>query len=366
MDGLAETVLDTVSRYGMIETGDLVLAAVSGGPDSICMLDLLVGLRERLDIELRVVHVDHVTRDGESAADARFVETVASRYGLECETIRADVAGQRRNGESFEDAARRVRYAAFEDAVRRSGAGTVATAHTADDQAETVLMRIVRGTGPRGMTGIPPVSVRAGFRVVRPLIDVWRNDIETYLRDRSLDVRRDITNETECCLRNKIRLRLIPTLEKEFNPAVKTALVRMANLSREEQSFLESIAREMAEPVADVRDERRVTVRRPEFRRLPKPVARRGIMGWAEHAVGRPWRGTAESVDAICDLLMSDTTTGQTCFVDGLSVRLEYDCGIIESAMYIEQPDKLEPVGVDVPGRVEIPWTGRAITVRYR
>jgi tRNA(Ile)-lysidine synthase len=363
MSAIIEKTSGAVTRYGMFGEGDVVAVAVSGGPDSVCLFETLYGLRSRFDIELRVVHVDHVTRDGESAADAEFVNEMAERHGVACDVVRADVESGRMAGESFEEAARRVRYEAFGDVARKTGATRVATAHTADDQAETVLMRILRGTGPLGLAGIPPVTEREGYTVVRPFIEVWRREIEQHLEDGGIETRCDRTNATECCLRNRIRLNLLPSLETEFNPAVKSALVQLANLTREEQAFLTDVARDMAGgDVACVKDGQ-VVVDRAAFRKLPVAIARRAVMAWGTLMHSRPWRGTGEAVDKIRDALRSESTTGEMHFADGLRLRLEYEKAVIEGAgpgAAVED----EEVRLPAPGRTDLGWADVCLSAR--
>lgn len=363
MSSITDTSFETIERFNMFGTNDLVLVAVSGGPDSVCLLDVLDGFRSRFGIKLRVVHVDHVTRDGDSADDARFVQTLADQHDMPCDVVRTDVELERLTRESFEEAARRIRYATFGATARRHGAARVATAHTADDQAETILMRMLRGTGPQGLAGIPPVADRDGFTVVRPFIDVWRRQIEQYIEELGIEVRFDRTNATECCLRNRIRLGLLPMLEREFNPAVKNALTRMAGLARDEQSFLADLTKDMAGPNVAEAAHGRVTVNRPAFRKLPITVARRAIMAWAATVMDKPWRGTTDAVEDGRKLIASESTTGETHLADGIRVRLEYNTAEIGLVEQIE-PTGDTSISMTLPGTVDVPWADTGISVR--
>jgi len=329
------------------------------------MLDVLDGLKERLRVTFHVVHVDHTTRNGESAADAEFVVELAARYGLPCHVVRVDVDGEREPGESFEVAARRLRYAAFRDVAGRCDACRVATGHTADDQAETVLMRVVRGTGPGGLAGIPPVADREEMTVVRPLITVWRAEIERYLDERGIPWREDATNAMTTYLRNRVRLELLPELERGFNPAVKSALVRLGELARDEQAVLTRHAREVAGPALVSETEEEVHIDRTVYRSLPMAVRRLCVMAWSSTALGSAWRGTAEAVDRCATFLCSDATTGEMHVAEGVTVQLEYDRAMFRRTLRVAVPvgDEVAVV-IPVPGRTAVEWAGQVFAAR--
>jgi len=209
----------------MFAPGQLVMAMVSGGPDSICLLHSLHLLRRLLKIRLAVVHVDHRLRPG-SGKDAAYVRRTAER--LRVPFVLRTAAGEPQHGVSVEAWARTVRYAAAHDAAHEAGAERLATGHTLDDQAETVLIRLVRGAGAWGLAGIPPAS---GMRV-RPLIDVRRSEVEAFCRALGLRPRRDPTNADTRFLRNAIRLEALPALERATGRDVKGPIARSANLLR--------------------------------------------------------------------------------------------------------------------------------------
>jgi tRNA(Ile)-lysidine synthase len=227
-------VLDAIRRTGMVFPGDRVAVAVSGGADSVALLRLLAGLRDSLGITLLVVHFDHALRGAESEADAQFVAALSRDLGLEYICEREDVAAaaaqQRLN---LEDAARRLRYAFFLRIVEQSRATRVAVAHTADDQAETVLARLFRGTGPAGLAGIHPVL----GPIVRPLLATRREELRDYLRGLGQPWREDLTNFDLSRQRARIRGQLLPLLERDFSPGIVSHLSDLARLSREEQQF---------------------------------------------------------------------------------------------------------------------------------
>jgi tRNA(Ile)-lysidine synthase len=238
---LRQQLLETIRRHGMISAGDRVGVAVSGGLDSVALLLLLDELRASLGISVIVLHLNHLLRGAESDADERFVVELARARGLDCISASEDVAAAaHREGWNLEDAARRLRYAFFERTVRDSRATRVAVAHTADDQAETVLARLIRGTGTTGLVGIHPIL----GSVVRPLLDVRRQDLRNYLTHRDQIWREDETNRDARRLRARLRHRLIPTLERDYSPAIVERLAELGRLARGEEALWVALAEE--------------------------------------------------------------------------------------------------------------------------
>lgn len=224
-------------RHGCLSPGERILVAVSGGPDSTALLHILVRLSPARNLSLHVAHVHHGLRGKEADDDARFVEKTASDLGLPHETIPVDVRTRaRQDRSSIAVAARAARYEALEAVRLRCGANCVATAHTMDDQAETVLMRLIRGTGPAGLAGIPP---RRGT-IIRPLLAVRRASLAAYLEAREISFRIDSSNSDLRQARNRIRHELLPLL-CSCNPRIVPALARLADMAREERTALEDI-----------------------------------------------------------------------------------------------------------------------------
>lgn len=233
-------VRETLRRWPMFHPGDLALVAVSGGGDSLVLLDVLVQLAGEEGITLSVVHVDHGLRP-ESGEEAVFVKGVAAHYSLPCRVINVEVP--RTNGrmrKSPEEAAREARYRAFEEELSEAGAARLATGHTADDRVETLLLRLITGAGPRGLGSIPPVRLP----YVRPLIQVWRREVEAYAPYLPFPPRLDPSNLDVSIPRNRVRHRLLPLLEEEYNPSVRRALLREADMLASLGDLLESLAEE--------------------------------------------------------------------------------------------------------------------------
>ncbi len=226
----------TIVHRGMIKPGETILVACSGGADSTALLHALYELRTDFSLKLAVAHFDHGLRAA-SARDARFVHAMAADLGLPFYLQRQDVAAEaKKHGLNLEEAGRRFRYEFLQETASEIGAQRIATGHSLDDQAETVLMRLLRGSGSRGLSGIAPVLE---YVVIRPLIDVRRKDIEAFLRERKVSHREDETNRDLRFLRNAVRHRLIPHLEKKYEPAIVEKLGRTAELLAADERALE-------------------------------------------------------------------------------------------------------------------------------
>jgi tRNA(Ile)-lysidine synthase len=237
-ENLYRRVLDTIARHAMIRPGDRVGIGVSGGADSVAMLRIFAELRSRLGIPILVLHFNHQLRGTEADEDERFVKMLAEEFHLEFESGRADVAGEARlHGWNVEDAARRLRYEFFASVAEARGLNRVAVAHTANDQAETVLSHLLRGTGLTGLAGIYP----AAGTIVRPLLDLGREELRGFLSDLGQPWREDTTNQDTSRTRARIRHQLIPLLLRDFDPAVVTRLSRLAKHAREDETFWRSL-----------------------------------------------------------------------------------------------------------------------------
>ena len=231
--------------------GDRVGVAVSGGADSVALLHLFMELREVLGIVVRVVHFNHKLRGKASDADERFVAKLAAKHGLEFHSTSADVAKKaKKERANLEDAARRARYDYFRSLVDSGACSRIAVAHTADDQAETVLAHILRGTGLAGLGGIHPVA----GHVFRPLLSIRRAELRAYLRRKKQSWREDATNRDTKRLRARIREKLLPLLERQFQPAIVEHLTTLADLAREDEAFFDRLLTERTALATQERD----------------------------------------------------------------------------------------------------------------
>jgi tRNA(Ile)-lysidine synthase len=236
---LADAVLRYIRQQNLFKAGDRVGVAVSGGTDSTALLRLLLELRKDLGIVLSVVHFNHKLRGADADLDEEFVRGLAQKHGLVIHCGSQDVrqyASQNRL--SIEAAARKLRYAYFKDMLSQRAVNRVATAHTLDDQAETVMLRITRGAGTRGLAGIHPVvSIAGEHSIVRPLLSVRRKDLESYLTAIAQTWREDMSNRDLRNARNRVRHGILPRLERHLNPSVRETLASVAEIARAEEEY---------------------------------------------------------------------------------------------------------------------------------
>jgi tRNA(Ile)-lysidine synthase len=238
MTKLEQSILKSIRELPMVAASDRLGVAVSGGADSVALLLLLQKLSPKLGITLAVVHFDHSLRGAESDADAEFVRELAQQRGLEFFSAREDIASAaKKHRWNLEDAARRLRYAFFQRLVDQGLLTHIAVAHTADDQAETVLARILRGTGPSGLAGIHPVA----GSIVRPLLEIRRRTLREFLQAAGQNWREDKTNSDLSRQRASIRHKLLPLLESDFSKDSVVRLADLARLAREEAAFWDAL-----------------------------------------------------------------------------------------------------------------------------
>lgn len=237
---LQERVLDIIHRHGLIKKGDNVVAALSGGPDSACLLHILFSLAGRLDFRVYAIHINHMLRGAESDADEQYAGELCQSLHIPFRPVRVDIGELSRNRRmSLEEAGREVRYEEFGKYADEIGAAAIAVAHNRNDQAETVLMHLLRGSGLDGLAGM---EFRRG-RIIRPLLDTDRREILDYCREQGLTPRTDSTNLKDDFTRNKIRLKLIPYIDENFDADITSALCRVSRLAGTDGDFLDGCAR---------------------------------------------------------------------------------------------------------------------------
>jgi tRNA(Ile)-lysidine synthase len=227
----------TIDRYHLLEKGDRLIVGVSAGVDSMVLLHLLNAYCEAFHLFLIVAHVNHGFRPEESEKEAELVQKESEQLGLPFEYGQFNVKEfQKLSGFSPQDAARKIRFQFFDDLLKKHHAKKIALGHNADDQVETILLRLIRGSGLQGLKGILPL--REG-KVIRPLLEVWREEIESFAIEKGIHFRLDSSNLKPDYLRNRIRLALIPSVEREYQPNFKKVLLRTSAILREENDYLE-------------------------------------------------------------------------------------------------------------------------------
>ena len=246
---MLEDVLKTIQKYNLINSQDRIVIGVSGGPDSMCLLDILNKLKEKLNIEIFVAHINHMIRK-EADEETEFVKNFCDEIGVKCFVKKIDVIKKSTDEKiGTEEAGRKARYDFFEEVMKTVGANKIATAHNANDNAETVLMNIFRGTGTQGLKGIEPIRDE---KFIRPIIECERADIENYCEQNNLNPKIDLSNFENEYTRNKIRNIIIPELKKEFNPNIIKALNKLSVLAKQENEFIQNYVENLVENELDI------------------------------------------------------------------------------------------------------------------
>lgn len=359
MKSLVDEVKSTINKYGMLDGGETVLIAVSGGPDSLALLYILNELTPEYDLSLHVFHLNHMMRGQAGAGDAAFVEQTAEGLDLPSTIMEADVPAYiKSNKTSPEDGARQVRYCLMEEVAAEIGADRVALGHTADDRVETYLMRIIRGAGLDGLRSIPPVN----GDIIRPLIATTRDSILDYCAHEGLRPRTDETNREAVFLRNKIRGELIPFLESEFNPAIKEEIRRQIDTIEADVELLDELTEIAWDSAAEIKEER-VVLGRPAFLGFPLSIRRRLIRLASVELTGEPSPLDFQNASDILEKVVFGASGSALDLPEGLSARREYDTIIIEPVDKItvdEAPDWPATV-LCVPGMTRLDLLNIAI-----
>lgn len=315
-----------IRRYGLIRPGDTVVCAVSGGADSVALLFAMYLLREKLQIQVQAAHFDHRLRGAESDEDRAFVRDLCDRYDIPLTIGAGDVAAGKKG---LEAAAREARYDFF-----KTLPGKIATAHTADDNAETVLLHLVRGTGLKGLGAIAPVR----GSIIRPMLTVTREQVLGFLEEYHLTYRTDSSNETDRFLRNRLRHHVMPLLRQE-NPRLALSLSEMALRLRQDQACLE----ELSDPGGIVSVQR--------LRRMHPALRSRALERFLkESGVPEP---EARHIRLAEKLVFSDDPSAQADLPGGITIARRYD--LLEAAGGAET---FQPVQICCPGEVSIPALG--------
>ncbi len=272
---MEDKVISTIEYYNMLEKNDGVVVGVSGGPDSLSLLYILYDIRGKFGLKLYVAHINHGIRGYEADEDARFVEKTAGILDLPFFVRKVNVPEiVKETGVSSEMVGRNIRYNFFNEVAAKNGAQKIAVAHNKNDLAETFLLHLIRGSGPTGLVGIRPVN----GRVIRPLIDISREEIDEYIRSNNLKPRIDATNYEEIYNRNRVRLKIIPYMQK-LNPEVVDSIARTSALLREDESFFEDIVQKLEQDCINV-EAGRVSVSAEKLLQF-KPSVRNRVIRYA-------------------------------------------------------------------------------------
>ncbi len=357
----------------MLRPGNRVGVAVSGGADSVALLLLLLELREKLGVVLSVAHFNHKLRGKASDADEKFVAKLAAKHGLEFHSASVFVAKKAKDERAnVEDAARRARYDYFRSLVESGVCKRIAVAHTADDQAETVLAHLLRGTGLAGLGGIHPVS----GPVIRPLLGVRRSELRHFLRARKQTWREDATNRDTKRMRARIRKKLLPLLEKQFQPAIVEHLATLAELAREDEEFLDALVEERIRAAVQKNNaQARIAVNdlfeprhkggfnteNTDLVEKKKALSTRMVRRMVEKVKPRAGQLGANHVDAVLELARGGQSGSSLTLPGGVEVRKERDALVFQA---VENLGERAPRGTPQEYEYKIDLVGSDTEVR--
>ena len=274
---LKENVLNTIKKYNLIEQNDKIVCAVSGGPDSICMLDILRKIKEenQINFDIIVCHINHLIRE-EATADEQYVENYCKKYDIPFFAKKVDVKKVAENDkQGTEEAGRKVRYDFFQEIYEKENATKIAIAHNKNDKIETIIMNVFRGSGISGLRGIEPIRDN---KFIRPLIETKRIDIEEYCNENNLNPRIDKTNFINDVTRNKIRNIVIPYIQKEFNPNFINTVDRLSEVIAEEDEYMKKRTVEIYNKIKIREQEGIIELNLKEFNKQEEVIRKRLIL----------------------------------------------------------------------------------------
>lgn len=345
-------VRETVRKHSLLSPGDRLVVAVSGGPDSVCLVSVLLALSRELDLTLHIAHLDHMFRGAESEGEAVFVADLAKRLGLPATTGKFDVPGYcRQRGLSAQAGAREVRYGFLGRVAEEIKADRIATGHTASDQAETFLLRLLRGAGITGLAGIPAKR----DNIVRPLIEVTREEVLGFLASTGLSFVTDPSNSKPIYARNRVRNELLPLL-RQYNPGIVETLAFEAALLRDEDAAMETCLSAMTRGVIEGSGDGMV-VNRKAFNALPQAFRRR-LLKKAVDAAGTASPGLSRiQVDQAVGFMETAQTGRAMELLHGFTLVREYERFLLR-----KRSESLSlSADLAVPGKTTVPAFGLEI-----
>jgi len=362
---LEEKVLQTIKKFDMLSFNDRVLIGLSGGPDSITLLNILLSFKKRYNLSFFIAHLDHMLRGEESDKDVGFVKNLAQELGLPCEVKSFNLTEiAQKEHLTLEEAARKYRYKFYSEAADKFKANKIALGHNADDQVETVLMRFLRGTGLEGLMGIPPVR----GKIIRPLIECNREEIEGYCKENKIEYRVDSSNKEVIYFRNKIRLELLPLLSEGYNKNIKDIMLRLRSIISEVSVYLNQETELLFKEVARRESSGTVIIDLEKFTSLHLVLKRRIIRKSIEVAKGNLYSINFAHNNEILKLTESQLGEKEIHLPDNLMVKKVYNkIMIYRKRISKEQKEEMYiPWEYDIliPGKTEIKSLGIKVEIK--
>lgn len=297
LDAVEQSFWDTIRQNNLIEKGDKIVIGVSGGPDSVTLLHCFYKYKKELECEFVVAHINHLIRK-DSTDDEKFVENLCKKIGIECFIKRAevDILAQKEK-RSTEEMGRIIRYDFFDEIAKQESANKIAIAHNMNDNAETMLLNLIRGAGLNGLEGIQPMQYK---RYIRPLINCYRKNIEAYCVKNNLQPRIDSTNKENFYTRNKIRNLILPKIE-ELNPNLVQTLSRTSKLIAENNEYVETETKKVFKKIANLKDGL-IEIELKELNKLPMIIKRKVILETIEKLQGNTKNIQKSNIDDVIKL----------------------------------------------------------------
>jgi tRNA(Ile)-lysidine synthase len=348
------TARTTIEKYGMLKKGDRVVVGVSGGPDSVALLHILNSLKEIYKIDLHVAHLEHGIRGAESVKDMKFVKDLCESLSIRM-TSRQEKTEEiaKATNQSVEATARKLRYSFFQEVLESTKSSRIATGHNANDQAETLILNLLRGSGMAGLVGIRPAMEG---RIIRPLIESTRSDIEEYLKGKGIAYKTDSTNSDNRFERNRVRQVLIPMLEKEFNPRIVDSLARTASIFSVVNEYLRDEVDKVVGTTALIEDGR-ITLNLETFKDIHPALQHLVLYRVLRSLEGDDQLVSFDIINAVLNVAMRSKSGSRIDIGDGLMALREFDNLLIgRDLALVERYD----VQLAIPGSTPLEAAGGA------
>jgi tRNA(Ile)-lysidine synthase len=354
---MVEKVLSTIKKHSLIEQGESIVVGVSGGPDSVCLLNILHSISGIMDLKIFAVHINHMMRASESDADENYVKEFCKIRGITLFTEAVDIKEiSKHEGISVEEAGREARYRFFKKHAQRTGASKIAIAHNKNDQTETVLMNIIRGTGLNGLKGI---DYKLG-PIIRPLLDIERREIEEYCNENSLNPRTDSSNNQSIYTRNKIRLDLIPYIDRMFQTNITESVYRMAGIIKEDIDFIDNTVSNLYNQCIIKEENDEVRLNWGVLKGYHIALMKRIIRNAVKTVKGNLKGVENKHIESTIELAFEGNTGSKVCLTDNIRIEKSYNILKVYNAKKINALQYFE-IRLDIPGSNHISMLDSAV-----